>query len=72
MLDELANEQWFTTLYLLSGYFQILMDEDVKEKSNFISRFGMYQFKVLPFGVINAPSTFQLFMGEVFKDFPFV
>lgn len=48
------------------------MDEEVKEKTIFISRFGTFKFEVMPFGLINVPSRFQRLMDKVFMDVPYV
>lgn len=47
------------------------MAEYVKEKTTFVCRFGTYQFELMPFGLMNSPSTFQRLIDEVFKKFPF-
>ena len=65
MLDTLAGSQWFTTIDLLSGYWQVEMDERDREKTAFSTQGGLYEFKVLPFGLTNAPATFQRLMDMV-------
>ena len=61
-LDALATGRYFSAFDLRSGYFQVLMDEADKEKTSFVTRSGLYQFKVMPFGVTNGPATFQRLM----------
>ena len=59
-LDSLAGSRWFTSLDLNMAYHQIPMREIDKEKTAFgTPRGGLYQYKVMPFGLCNAPATFQ-------------
>ena len=61
-LDALSGGKYFSAFDLRSGYFQVKMDERDKEKTSFVTRSGLYQFKVLPFGVTNGVATFQRLM----------
>ena len=67
MLNTLAGSQWFSTLDLASGYWQVLMDKQDREKTAFITKYGTYEFNVMPFGLCNAPATFQRLMDRVYK-----
>jgi len=64
-LDSLGNATIFTTLDLRSGFWQIAMDDESKEKTSFSSPFGNFSFEVMPFGVRNAPSEFSRLMDIV-------
>ena len=72
IFDELGGNSLFTTLDLFSGYWQIRMDTACKEMTTFVTRYSTYKFEVMPFGLMNAPSTFQRMMDEMVKDLPFV
>ncbi len=58
-LDALSAARYFSTLDLSSGYWQVEVSPIDREKTAFTTPFGLYQFKVMPFGFCNAPSTFQ-------------
>ena len=64
-LDALAGSKYFSTLDLVSGYWQVPMDSDAQDKSAFITRAGLWKWKVLPFGLTSAPATFQRLMEQV-------
>jgi len=63
-LDALGSASYFSTFDLRSGYFQIGMDDEDKDKTAFLSRRGSFRFTSMPFGLCNAPSTFQRLMDS--------
>ena len=67
-LDSLAQSQYFTTLDLASGFWQIQMDASSQEKTAFATYSGLYEFRVMPFGLCNSPATFQRFMESVLSE----
>lgn len=64
-LDSLAGSCYFSTLDLLSGYWQVPLDDDAQEKSAFVTRGGLWRWKVLPFGLTSAPASFERLMERV-------
>lgn len=64
-LDLLAGQKYFTSLDLAAGYWQVRMDPASKEKTAFVIYNGLYRFCKMPFGLVNAPATFQCLMEVV-------
>ena len=64
-LDTLAGSQLFSTLDLISGYWQVEVDSKDREKTAFCTPLGFFEFRVMPFGLCNAPATFQRLMDLV-------
>ena len=69
MLDQLGTSQFFSTLDLASGYWQIRMHPNFKGKTAFITPQDLFEFKVMPFGLTNAPSVFQRLMQRMLMGF---
>ena len=65
LLDQLGKSKYFSTLDLKSGYWQIKVNADSQEKTAFVTHKGLYEFRVMPFGVTNAPAVFQRLMQRV-------
>ncbi|KAK3566560.1 hypothetical protein QTP86_000879, partial [Hemibagrus guttatus] len=67
-LNALSGSQWFSVLDLRSGYYQIAMSEEDKEKTAFICPLGFFQFERMPQGITGAPATFQRLMEKAVGD----
>ena len=61
----MGNQQWFSTMDLASGYWQVAMSPDVKRKAAFVTNEGLFQFRVMPFGLCNVLATFERLMDRV-------
>ena len=66
-LDMLAGKQWFSTLDSASGYWQVSLSPDARCKTEFVKHSVLFQFKVMPFGLCNAPATFGRLMDRVLQ-----
>ncbi|MCP3664083.1 MAG: RNA-directed DNA polymerase, partial [Gammaproteobacteria bacterium] len=70
ILFSLGQTKYFSSLDLLSGYWQVEMDENDKQKTAFSSYFGgLYQFEVMPMGLVGSGATFQRLLETIFRDY---
>lgn len=66
-LDCLASARIYSTIDLQSAYMQLELAEEDRHKTAFITKHGLFEYLVMPFGLCNAPSTFQRCMELVFR-----
>ncbi|TFY51095.1 hypothetical protein EVJ58_g10743 [Rhodofomes roseus] len=64
----LAGARHFTALDLMKGFWQIPLTQSARAKTAFTCRYGHFQFRVMPFGLCNAPATFQAYMNHILRD----
>ncbi|GJV02482.1 reverse transcriptase domain-containing protein [Tanacetum coccineum] len=68
MLERLARNEFYCFLDVFSGYFQIPIDPQDQEKMTFTCPYGTFAYRRMPFGLCNAPGTFQRCMMAIFHD----
>jgi len=66
--DRVRGAQWFTKMDLQNGFHLIRIKKRDEWKTAFRTRYGLFEFQVVPFGLTNAPSTFQDMMNHVLSD----
>ena len=65
LLDQLGKLEYFSTLDLAAGFWQIKVHSTSQEKTAFATPQGLFEFRVMTFGLMNAPSVFQRLMQQV-------
>ena len=65
---KLSNAHYFTKLDLCKGYWQLPLAEGAREKTAFRTQAGLFQFKMMPFGLINAPASFSRLVRSVLEN----
>jgi hypothetical protein len=68
MLERSAGHEYYCFLDAFSGYFQILIAPEDQEKTTFTCPYGTFTYKRMPFGLYNAPDTFQRYMTGIFHE----
>ncbi|KAJ8014587.1 hypothetical protein DPEC_G00017180 [Dallia pectoralis] len=69
-LDRIKGSVWFSSLDLRSGYWQVPLSTEARPKTAFSTGSGLWQFTAMPFGLCNAPATFERLMERVLADVP--
>ena len=67
-IDQIGNAKFVSTFDMLKGYWQVPLTQLAREISAFVTPSGLYQYKVMPFGMKNAPATFQRMVNKLVRD----
>ena len=71
VIDKVGNAKFVSKFDLLKGYWQVPLTERANEISAFVTPDGLFQYRVMPFGMNNAPATFQRMINSVICDLDF-
>ncbi len=69
LMDQICTAKYFSTIDLRSGYHQMRIAEEDIPKTAFSTRYGHYEYTVVPFGLTNAPAAFMSIMNNIFHDY---
>ena len=64
-IDRIGSSKYVTKMDLLKGYWQVPLTDRAKQLSAFVTPYGLYQYRVMPFGLKNAPATFQRMINKL-------
>ena len=69
LFDQLKNEKIFSKIDLSSSYHHVIIKDEDINKNAFRTRYGHYEFTVVPFGLSNAPISFMCLMNGIFREY---
>ena len=67
-IDRVGHLKYVSKFDMLNGYWQVPLSERAKEISTFVTLDGLYHYKVIPFGMRNAPATFRWFINSIIAE----
>ncbi len=68
-IDKIGGKKYYISIDLVSRYWQVKINENSQDITAFIILWGLYQFKIMPFGLTNVPATFQKLMNYILHDY---
>ena len=69
LFDKLAHAKYFSKIDLRTGFYQILIAEQDRHKTAFVTSQGLFEYNVLPMGLCNSPGVFMALMNDTFRDY---